>query len=91
MLYRARDTKLKRAPDSLSARLLDGTDFATYPFWSPDSRSVGFFADGKLRRIEIDGGPAQTPASAEVKMAVFGRARSRLSRRSLLHSPMMGS
>ena len=34
------------------------------PFWSPDSRSVGFFADGKLKRIDIDGGSVQTLANA---------------------------
>jgi eukaryotic-like serine/threonine-protein kinase len=36
---------------------IPGTDDATYPFWSPDERSVGFFADGKLKRIGIGGGP----------------------------------
>ena len=29
---------------------------ASYPFWSPDSRSVGFFADGKLKRVGVPGG-----------------------------------
>jgi serine/threonine protein kinase/Tol biopolymer transport system component len=53
-----------RAVDSTSARALAGTEGATYPFWSPDSRSLAFFADGKLKRIEIDGGPAQTLANA---------------------------
>jgi Tol biopolymer transport system component/predicted Ser/Thr protein kinase len=42
-----------RSLDSLTARPLAGTDGAAYPFWSPDSRSVGFFADGKLKRIEL--------------------------------------
>ena len=53
-----------RTVDSTSARPLAGTDGATYPFWSPDSRSLAFFADGKLKRIEIDGGPAQILANA---------------------------
>ncbi len=53
-----------RSMDSVSARPLAGADNATYPFWSPDSRSVGFFADGKLKRIDIDGGVAQTLADA---------------------------
>jgi Tol biopolymer transport system component len=53
-----------RAVNSTSARALAGTEGATYPFWSPDSRSVAFFADGKLKRIGIDGGPAQTLANA---------------------------
>jgi eukaryotic-like serine/threonine-protein kinase len=46
-----------RSLNSLSARELPGTDSATFPFWSPDSRSLGFFAAGKLKRIEVAGGP----------------------------------
>jgi Tol biopolymer transport system component len=45
-----------RALESGSARQLPGTDTAQHPFWSPDSRSVGFFADSTLKRIDIDGG-----------------------------------
>jgi hypothetical protein len=45
-----------------SARTLAGTDDARYPFWSPDSRSVGFFAEGKLKRIDVAGGSLQTLA-----------------------------
>jgi eukaryotic-like serine/threonine-protein kinase len=37
-----------------------GTDGATMPFWSPDSRSVGFYAGSLLKRVEIDGGVPQT-------------------------------
>jgi serine/threonine protein kinase/Tol biopolymer transport system component len=44
-----------RPLDSAVARPLRGTDGARYPFWSPDSRSIGFFADNKLQRIDIDG------------------------------------
>jgi Tol biopolymer transport system component len=40
-------------------RSLDGTDGATFPFWSPDSRWIGFFADGKLRKVLGAGGPVQ--------------------------------
>jgi eukaryotic-like serine/threonine-protein kinase len=40
-------------------RALPGTEGALYPFWSPDGRSLGFFAGGKLKRIELAGGPAQ--------------------------------
>src|SRR5215472_934040 len=36
---------------SLEAQPLSGTEGAAYPFWSPDSRSIGFFAAGKLRKI----------------------------------------
>jgi hypothetical protein len=38
-----------RSFDSADARLLAGTDDATYPFWSPDSSQIGFFAQGKLK------------------------------------------
>jgi hypothetical protein len=41
---------------SLEARPLPGTDNASWPFWSPDGRRLGFFADGKLKIIDIQGG-----------------------------------
>jgi serine/threonine protein kinase len=47
-----------RALSEPSARPLAGTDGATYPFWSPDGKLLGFFADGKLKRIAAVGGPA---------------------------------
>jgi Tol biopolymer transport system component len=53
-----------RPLSSDSARLLVGTDTASLPFWSPDSRSVGFFADGNLKRIDIDGGSVTVLANA---------------------------
>ena len=46
--------------DSLDARALTGTDGASNPFWSPDSQSIAFAAEGKLKRIEVAGGPALT-------------------------------
>jgi len=45
--------------DSLAARRLPGTEGASLPFWSPDSRSLGFFASGKLKKIDAAGGPVQ--------------------------------
>ena len=43
---------------TLESRALPGTDNAWTPFWSPDSREIGFFADGKLKSIGVDaGGP----------------------------------
>ncbi len=43
--------------DSSEARLLDGTEGASYPFWSPDSNWLAFYAGGKLNKIDIRGGP----------------------------------
>jgi serine/threonine protein kinase/Tol biopolymer transport system component len=51
-------------PLSGVARPVDGTVGAALPFWSPDSQSIGFFADGKLKRIEVRGGAAQVLADA---------------------------
>src|SRR5580700_7294755 len=48
-----------RSLNSMTGRPLPGTDDAMYPFWSPDSRQIGFFATGKLKRINADGGPSQ--------------------------------
>lgn len=53
-----------RELDSLSAQPLAGTDSASFPFWSPNSRYVGFFAEGKLKKIQASGGPPQTLADA---------------------------
>jgi eukaryotic-like serine/threonine-protein kinase len=49
---------------SLEARPLPGTDGARFPFWSPDGRCLGFFANGKLMRVDLAGGAAQPLASA---------------------------
>jgi serine/threonine protein kinase/Tol biopolymer transport system component len=48
-----------RALDSSEARVLAGTRGAALPFWSPDSRFIGFFADGRVKKIEFTGGPIQ--------------------------------
>jgi Tol biopolymer transport system component len=53
-----------RSLDSVAAQPLAGTDDASFPFWSPESRSLGFFAQGKLRIIEASGGAVQTLADA---------------------------
>jgi serine/threonine protein kinase len=52
-----------RSLDSLSPRPLPGTESATHPFWSPDSRSIGFFAEGQLKRIDLDGSALQILAA----------------------------
>src|SRR5438093_2701552 len=47
-----------------TAQPLAGTDDATFPFWSPDGRFVGFFAQTKLKTIDASGGPPQTVCDA---------------------------
>jgi eukaryotic-like serine/threonine-protein kinase len=55
-----------------NAGVRPGTEGATYPFWSPDGRSLGFFAQGKLKRIDVSAGrSAQIVADAP-----FGRGGS---------------
>jgi serine/threonine protein kinase len=53
-----------RALDAETATALQDTEGADHPFWAPDGTSLGFFADGKLKRIDIAGGPTQTLADA---------------------------
>ena len=55
-----------RALDSQQPRMLPGTERANEPFWSPDSRSIGFFVDGQLKTVSAAGGPIQIVASAAV-------------------------
>ncbi len=49
---------------SPNANSLADTEGATYPFWSADGRSLAFFADGKLKKLEVPGGPVQTICDA---------------------------
>ena len=50
-----------RASDGLEAREIAGTEGARYPFWSPDSRHIGFFVPGgSIRKVPVGGGPPQT-------------------------------
>ncbi len=53
-----------RPTNAVEARELPGTDSATFPFWSPDSRSLGFFADGKLKTVDLEGGSTQMVCDA---------------------------
>jgi len=45
-----------RSLDAVNARPLAGTEGATFPFWSPDGAFLGFFAGGKLKKVDISGG-----------------------------------
>jgi Tol biopolymer transport system component len=58
-----------RALDSVEAKPLAGTDHAAWPFWSPDSLSIGFFAPHKLKAVGISGGPAR-----DIADVIVGRA-----------------
>jgi Tol biopolymer transport system component len=57
-------TLFVRSLDQADAVELPGTEGAAYPFWSPDSRQIAFFAAGKLKRVDASGGPATTIADA---------------------------
>jgi serine/threonine protein kinase len=53
-----------RPLDSLTAQPLAGTENASHPFWAPDNKAIGFFAAGKLKKMDVSGGPATTLADA---------------------------
>ena len=53
-----------RPLDSFSTQPLPGTDGATFPFWSPDGRHVAFFADNKLKRLDVGSGVIETVCQA---------------------------
>ena len=79
LAFQAYDAAGKRAVwirplDSLVPRPLPGTDDGEQPFWSPDSRFVGFFANGKLKKVAIAGGnPDVICDSADGRGASWGR------------------
>jgi WD40 repeat protein len=49
-----------RAMNALAAQPMMGTEGAARPFWSPDSKFIGFMADNKLKKVAVTGGPAVT-------------------------------
>jgi Tol biopolymer transport system component len=68
------DTIWMRPLDAQSPLSLPATEGASSPFWSPDGAFLGFFADGKLKKISLAGGPAQTICDASGKNAgAWGR------------------
>ena len=52
--------------NSEGARRLENTDGGLLPFWSPDSANIGFFAEGKLKRVPASGGPVQEICDAHI-------------------------
>ena len=62
--------------DSVTAQPLAGTEGAVSPFWSPDSRFIGFFSpgDGELKKVDLTGGPVRSICRAQIDGApVWGR------------------
>jgi eukaryotic-like serine/threonine-protein kinase len=49
---------------SQDAKPVADTEGASFPFWSADGKSLGFFAEGKLKKLDLDGGPVQTLCDA---------------------------
>jgi serine/threonine protein kinase len=62
-----------RSLDSPTARGLQGTENATFPFWSPDSRFVAFSAGGKLKKVAISGGPVETLTEVQPGFGTWSR------------------
>ena len=71
---------------SSAVTLLPGTQGASYPFWSPDGAYVAYFANGKLQKIPVSGGPPQVLASV-----LAARGGSWGSRDVIIYSPDSGS
>jgi serine/threonine protein kinase len=74
-----------RSFGSLDARIVPGTEDATFPFWSPDSQFLGYFAQGKMKRVDVSGGPAQNLSDATA-----GRGASWSKEGTILFSPSLG-
>jgi DNA-binding winged helix-turn-helix (wHTH) protein/Tol biopolymer transport system component len=68
---------------SLTSTAVDGTDGATFPFWSPDGRFLGFFAGGKLKKVSLDG----SNSPVVLCDAPFGRGGSWSSRGVIIFAP----
>jgi serine/threonine protein kinase len=61
-----------RPIDSLNAHPLSGTENAERPFWSADRHYLGFFAEGKLKKVSALGGPVQTLCNAQLPALQLG-------------------
>jgi eukaryotic-like serine/threonine-protein kinase len=63
-LLDAKQMLFLRPLNSATPRPLPGTEGGKFPFWSPDGKSIGFFADQQLKRLNIGGGPPTSLAPA---------------------------
>jgi eukaryotic-like serine/threonine-protein kinase len=61
-----------RSVDAVEARKIPGTEGALNPFWSPDSRHLGYGAGGRLMQVDIGGGPPQMITSMSVGTVFTG-------------------
>jgi Tol biopolymer transport system component len=69
----ARPSLWLRSLDAVTAHSLQGSEGAESPFWSPDNRWIGYFADGKLKKMPASGGPSQVIANApDNRLASWG-------------------
>ena len=71
---------------SSEAHSIPGTNGSNSPFWSPDGREIGFFADGKLKAVSAEGGPVRILCDA-----ADGRGGSWGSEGTILFAPTRGS
>jgi eukaryotic-like serine/threonine-protein kinase len=62
---------------SADARPMPGTEGSAFPFWSHDSRSIAFFAGGKLKKVAIAGGPPVVLSDVPDGLRGFGGSWSR--------------
>jgi eukaryotic-like serine/threonine-protein kinase len=63
-LFEGRQILFLRSVNSATTHPLTGTDHGKFPFWSADGKSIGFFADENLKRLDLTGGPPTTLAPA---------------------------
>ena len=77
-----------RAMDSLEARPVPGTEGGFGPFFSPDDQWIGFFADGKLKKISVQGGAAVTLCDAAPPVPVGGASWGEATEQSCSHPSM---
>ena len=63
-----------RPLDRVMAQSLVGTEGASHPFWAPDGRAIGFFAGGKLKRVDLAGGAARSWRTRLLNVAARGMA-----------------